>query len=207
MYEEKAVFRRLAYDARNAQADKDSLSKTICARFVGQSAYFHAETVMWYCHCRSEVRTLSALAEILLSKKRIVIPYCTKDAQGIKQLGLWHLQDRSELVPGLWGILEPPRHRWAEAGKEVDPRELDLIMVPGVAFDPQGGRLGNGQGYYDRLLQRVRTDTVLTAVCYEAQLFNRIPMDTQDIYMDYVITENAIYRGKGRYTSIASKFK
>lgn len=198
MQAEKASLRRLAYEVRDAQLDKDFASSAICARFVAEAAYSQAETVMWYCHCRSEVRTVTALNEALISNKRIVIPYCTKDAQGVNKLGLWRLQNWSELVPGTWGILEPPRQRWGEPGKEADPCELDLIMVPGVAFDRQGGRLGNGQGYYDRLLQTVRPDAVLSAVCYEAQLFDAIPMGIHDIFMDYVITEKAIYRGKGR---------
>jgi 5-formyltetrahydrofolate cyclo-ligase len=198
MQDEKAALRRLAYAARDAQADKDRISAAICAQFKAQSAYRQAATVMWYCHCRSEVRTVEALGEALHDDKRIVVPYCTKDAQGVGKLGLWRLQDWAELTPGIWGIAEPPRTRWDEAGKEADPRELDLIMVPGVAFDRQGGRLGYGQGYYDRLLQTVRADCVLSAVCYEAQLFDAVPMLQNDVYMDYVITERAIYRGKGR---------
>ena len=113
-------------------------------------------------------------------------------------LGLWRLEDLSELVPGTWGILEPPRARWAEPGRVVDPKTLDLVMVPGVGFDLQGGRLGNGAGYYDRLLDSIRVDTVVSGVCYESQIFTKIPMDEHDIYMDYVITEQAVYSGKGR---------
>lgn len=194
----KAALRRQAYDARNAQSDKEHISAIICTKFTAQDAYRQADTVMWYCHCRSEVRTQEALGAALRSNKHIVVPYCTKDIDGRNKLGLWHLQEKSELVSGMWGILEPPRQRWGETGKEADPRELDLIMVPGVAFDRQGGRLGNGHGYYDRLLQTIRADAVASAVCYESQLFDEIPMFDSDIYMDYVITEKSIYRGKGR---------
>ena len=153
---------------------------------------------MWYLHCRSEVRTIQTVTTQLNSGKKIVIPYCTKDSQGHNTLGLWWLEDLSELVRGTWGILEPPLSRWGEAGKEIQPTELDFIVVPGVAFSRNGARLGNGAGYYDRLLHQVRTDTVLTAICYESQLFEKISMETHDIFMDFVVTEKAIYTGRGR---------
>ncbi len=194
----KTEQRQIAYAARNAQADKDEVSVEICRSVVAQPWYQAARTVMWYLHCRSEVRTLSAVVAELDSDKRIVVPYCSVDAEGQKQLGLWHLETLDELQPGMWNILEPPRERWLEQGKQVCADELDVIVVPGVAFDKQGGRLGNGAGYYDRLLRKVRPDTVLAAVCYEAQLLPRVAMDTHDVYMDFVITEGAIYPGKGR---------
>ncbi len=153
---------------------------------------------MWYLHCRSEVQTLSTVVAELGSDKRIVVPYCTVDAEGQKQLGLWHLQAIEELQAGMWNILEPPRQRWLEPAKQVNAAELDLVIVPGVAFDKQGGRLGYGAGYYDRLLQNVRSDTVLAAICYEAQLLPDVAMDGHDVFMDLVITERTIYPGLRR---------
>lgn len=194
----KARQRRKAYQARNRQADKDAASQVICAQVTAHPAYQQAETVMWYSHCRSEVRTRPTLAHEISTDKRIVIPYCTRDQQGRNKLGLWRLEDFAELVPGTWGILEPPKQRWGEAGKEIAPDRLDCIIVPGVAFDRQGGRLGNGAGYYDRLLQCVRADAVLIGVGYESQLFDRIAMEPHDVAMDFVITEKAVYAGSGR---------
>ncbi len=190
--------RRLAYDARNAQGHKDEFSRIICERFMAQSAYQQAETVMWYLHCRSEVRTAQALRPELAAARRIVIPYWTQDGLGQNKLGLWRLEDMDELVPGLWGILESPQSRWGEAGKEVAPESLDCVMVPGVGFDRQGGRLGNGAGYYDRLLTSLRSDAVVAVVCYESQLFEYIVMAPHDVFMDFVVTGNTIYTGRGR---------
>lgn len=190
----KQLQRRRAYDARQAQTHKDELSRKICRRFVSLAEYQQAETVMWYLHCRSEVRTLPTLAEELQSGKRCVIPYCTQDEAGQNKLGLWLLEDFSELLPGTWGILEPPQSRWLEPAKQVQATELDLIMVPGVAFDNRGGRLGNGAGYYDRLLARVRDDAVLAGVCYESQLCDKVEMAAHDVYMDLIITERAVYQ-------------
>lgn len=194
----KAVLRHQAYSARNAQIEKDRISLEICQKVVNSDAYQLAEIIMCYVHCRSEVRTVPAITQALAAGKQVVIPYCTRDKQGNKVLGLWLLQDMSELIPGTWGILEPPRDRWQDKDRIVDHEALDLIMVPGVGFDRQGGRIGNGAGYYDRLLNKVRADTVLSAICYQCQVFTEIPMDTHDVYMDYVFTELDCYAGKGR---------
>ncbi len=192
-FEEKQRQRRLGYAARQAQLDPDAVSRAICERFVGLPEYGKANTVMWYLHCRSEVKTLEAVESALRTRKRCVIPYCTVDRQGRNKLGLWWLRDLDELVSGKWGILEPPPERWLEPERQVAEEELDVIMVPGVAFDRRGGRLGNGAGYYDRLLARVRADSVLAGVCYEAQLLERVATDRHDIFMNKVITEHAIY--------------
>ena len=190
---EKDRQRQKAYKARNAQIDKDKLSQIICNKFVAQPSYQKADTIMWYVHCRSEVRTINALREELNGSKRIVVPFCTKDNKQQNKLGLWLLDDLDELMPGMWGILEPPQERWNEKKKTIVPQEIDLIMVPGVAFDCQGGRLGNGAGYYDRLLQDVRPDTVLTAVCYESQMCEKVIMEDHDVAMDHVLTEKNSY--------------
>jgi 5-formyltetrahydrofolate cyclo-ligase len=196
--ERKAKLRRQAYDARNAQPRKDEVSKAILARFVALPEYAEAGTVMWYIDARSEVRTRYRLASALDDGKTIVVPYCTVDDAGANKLGLWRLQAMDELTVGTWSILEPPRARWGEAGKEVDPRALDLVMVPGVAFGRDGARMGNGQGYYDRLLDRVRPDAPLIAVAYECQLFSDLVVSPHDVYMDKVVTEEGVYTGRGR---------
>jgi 5-formyltetrahydrofolate cyclo-ligase len=195
----KAEQRRLAYGARNAQKNKSPLSQKILASLVNTEAYQKAETVMWYLHCRSEVETID-FVKIALNKKdkKIIIPYCTKDSQGNNKLGLWHLESFDELISGTWGILEPPVKRWGEHPKEIAPEDLDLVITPGVAFDKQGGRLGNGAGYYDRLLTRVKSNVPLVAICFESQLQPQINMQEYDIYMDSIVTEKMIYPGKGR---------
>ncbi len=197
--ERKAKLRRQAYDARNAQEDKDAVSKAIVERFVALPEYAAANTAMWYLDVRSEVRTRHQLADALKSGKKIVVPYCTVDDNGANKLGLWHLMSMDELVVGTWSILEPPKERWGDPGKEVDPRELDLVMVPGVGFSRDGARMGNGQGYYDRLLKHVRLEAPLIALAYECQLFPELAVSQHDVYMDKVITEKAVYAGRGRH--------
>lgn len=192
------MMRRRAYDMRNAQVDKDPISALITDQIVRLPSYQKATTVMWYLHCRSEVRTLACVKAELEQGIQVVVPYCTVDQQGVKQLGLWHLTDFDELVPGTWGILEPPKHRWQESEKKVAPEALDLVLVPGVAFTGDGGRLGNGLGYYDALLAKVRHDAVLIGVGFQCQLFDTVPMARHDVYLDFIITEQQCYKGIGR---------
>lgn len=194
----KQQLRRSAYSRRNAQPDKDSISARICAAFTALPEYRGARTVMLYLSCRSEVRTRPMVEAALDTGKRIVIPYCTVDGAGHPKLGLWWFESFDELKPGMWNILEAPKPRWGEPGKEIDRKALDLIMVPGVAFDATGARLGNGRGYYDRLLAEVRPDCPAIGVSFESQIFEEIPMDRFDIHLDGVITEAHFYRGKGR---------
>ncbi|MGH8549337.1 MAG: 5-formyltetrahydrofolate cyclo-ligase [Methylococcales bacterium] len=195
---QKRALRERAYSARDAQSDKEQNSAWICKAFTSLPAFQNAETILLYLSCRSEVRTRETVHAALGGEKRIVIPYCTLDDAGRNKLGLWWLESLDELIPGMWNILEPPKSRRGESGKEIDPRNLDLIMVPGVAFDVRGGRLGNGQGYYDRLLAAVRPDCELIGVGFESQIFEEIPMGSFDIRLDGVITEKHFYPGKGR---------
>jgi 5-formyltetrahydrofolate cyclo-ligase len=198
LIERKAMLRRQAYDARNAQADKDQVSDIILDKFLSLPEYLAAATVMWYIDARSEVRTRRRLAEALTGEKRIVVPYCTQDEHGANKLGLWNLVSMDELVVGKWKILEPPRERWGESGKEASPADLDLVMVPGVAFSQDGARMGNGQGYYDRLMGQVRPDSALVALAYECQMLAGLPVAPHDVYMDRIVTERAVYPGLGR---------
>lgn len=194
----KAAMRRAAYDARNAQEDKDAISEQAIARFLQLPEYRQARTAMWYIDCRSELRTRQALPAALASGKRIVVPYCTVDEQGANKLGLWLLESMDELIVGKWKIMEPPRERWGEPGKEIPIAELDIVMVPGVGFSREGGRMGNGQGYYDRLLTNARPDCPLVGLCYECQLFDDLVVSPHDVFMDRVVTEAAVYDGRGR---------
>ena len=197
LVERQVKLRRQAYAARDAQEHKDDVSQTIIERFVALPEYITARTATWYIDVRSEVRTRPQIGDALASGKTIVVPYRTVDNEGQNKLGLWHLTSLDELVIGKWKLLEPPRERWGEPGKEVDPRELDLVMVPAVGLTRDGARMGSGQGYYDRLLDRVRPRARLIALAYECQLFAELAVGPHDVYMNKVITEKAVYSGLG----------
>lgn len=197
--ERKNKMRREAYDHRNAQKNKDEISARACEKFMALPEYQNANVAMWYIDCRSETRTKpQLLEEVAKGEKKIIVPYCTEDENGENKLALWWMESLEEMVVGKWDILEPPKEMWGNPAKEATPEELDLIMVPGVGFDKKGGRMGNGQGYYDRLLELARLDCPLVALCYESQLFDEILVAPHDVYMDKVITEDAVYDGVGR---------
>ncbi len=197
--ERKNKMRRQAYDRRNAQENKDEISARACQKFMALPEYQRAKTAMWYIDCRSETRTKpQLLEEVAKGEKKIIVPYCTEDENGENKLGLWWMESLEEMVVGKWNILEPPRELWGNPEKEAEPEDLDIIMVPGVGFDRKGGRMGNGQGYYDRLLEKARPDCPLVALCYESQLFDEVLVAPHDVYMDMVISEDAVYEGIGR---------
>lgn len=192
--EQKAALREEAHARRRAQAEKDSLSRQIMARFFELPAWQAARVVMLYLDVRAEVRTRHDLPAALASGKKIVVPWCNDQGE----LELFHLESLDELAIGMYKILEPKPELRQLPHKQVAVEELDLIMVPGVAFDRSGARMGHGKGYYDKLLEHARPDTPLAALAFECQLFPEIPVQAHDIYMDQIITESAVYQGRGR---------
>ncbi len=194
LHDRKKQIREQAHASRNAQADKDPLSEAICAKFTALPAYAAAKTVMFYIDVRSEVRTRHYLPTALTQGKRIVVPWCNEAGE----LELFHLESMEELAVGMYKILEPKPELRHAPGKVVQADELDLVMVPGVAFDRAGARMGHGKGYYDKLLQHARPDAPLVALAFECQLFPEIPVASHDIFMDQIITEAAVHEGKGR---------
>lgn len=191
----KAAIREQARKNRVAQKNKDEISRAICGTFMALPAYRAAKTVMWYVDAGSEVRTRHTLPEALTHGKRVVVPWCVVETN---QLELFLLEDMSELVEGAYKILEPKDELRKLPAKVVQPEELDLVMVPGTAFDPRGGRMGQGKGYYDRLLSRVRPDAPLVALAFDCQIFDEIPVAAHDVFMDQVLTETRAITGKGR---------
>jgi 5-formyltetrahydrofolate cyclo-ligase len=191
--ERKTAIRAAAHAARKAQPDKEAISARITDRVMSMPQYAAANCVMWYVDVRDEVRTRHALPQALASNQRIVVPYCVDG-----ELELFYLESMDELELGMYKILEPRADLRDVAAKKVAIDELDFVMVPGVGFDRVGGRTGHGKGYYDKLLENARADTPLVALGFECQLFDEIPMQSHDIYMDAVVTEHAIYPGRGR---------
>ena len=193
LFELKTAIRKQAHENRRAQPEKDSVSEEIVNRFIDLPEYQLAQTIMFYVDVRDEVRTRQALPAAVASGKRIIVPYCLNG-----ELELFWLENMEELELGMYRILEPKHELRSVESKRLQPTDLDLVMVPGVAFDRTGGRTGHGKGYYDKLLQHARLDAPLIALAFECQMFEKIPAENHDIYMDKIVTEDAIYTGKGR---------
>ncbi len=191
----KAALREQARKNRVAQPDKDAVSQRIVAAFMALPEYAAATTVLFYVDAGSEVRTRHSLAGAIASGKRVVVPYCIVETN---QLELFRLEDVTELVEGAYKILEPKTELRCLPGKRVDPGELDLVMVPGTGFDLRGARMGQGKGYYDRLLTGARPGAPLIGVAFDCQVFDAIPVAAHDVFMDAVLTESRLIRGVGR---------
>ena len=191
----KAALREQARKNRVAQPNKDEVSRGIVAAFTALPEYVAARTVLFYVDAGSEVRTRHSLAGAIASGKRIVVPYCIVETN---QLELFHLENAAELVEGAYKILEPKAELRGLPGKRVEPGELDLVMVPGTGFDLRGARMGQGKGYYDRLLTGARPDAPLIGIAFDCQVFPEIPVAAHDVFMDAVLTETRLIRGIGR---------
>ena len=189
----KQAIREQAHKNRNEQPNKEELSESICRRFCELPEYAAAGCVMYYVDVRSEVKTRQHLPQALLESKRIVVPYCVDG-----ELELFWLRSMDELSLGAYRILEPAAEWRTRSERKISVEELDLIMVPGVAFDARGGRMGHGFGYYDKLLEHARPDAPLVALAFECQLFPEIPTQAHDVFMDKIITETRVIPGQGR---------
>ena len=191
----KAALREQARKARVAQPNKDAVSAVIVAKAQALPAYQAAKTVMYYVDAGSEVKTRTALAGVIAAGKRVVVPWCVVENNTLE---LFLLEDMSELVEGAYKILEPKEDLKRLPGKLVAPETLDLVFVPGTAFDQNGARMGQGKGYYDRLLGAARPDCPLVALAYDCQIFDDIPVAPHDVFMDLVVTETRVLAGRGR---------
>lgn len=192
---DKQRIRREAHARRAALADKDSLSGAICQRVLELPAVAGAHALLVYVDVRDEVRTRPLLRKLLGGPRQVVVPFVDSD-----RLALFHLGSESELVAGAFGVPEPAADLRGQADRRVELRSIDAILTPGVAFDRCGARMGHGLGYYDRLLEAARDDCTLIGLAFECQLFDEIPVETHDVFMDYIVTELAVHAGTRRQT-------
>ncbi|MHB9026235.1 MAG: 5-formyltetrahydrofolate cyclo-ligase [Armatimonadota bacterium] len=141
---------------------------------------FQAATVICtYCSANNEVGTDAIMHAALQQGKRVALPRTIKKEH---RLALHEVADLNGLIPGPYGIREP-----APDLPEIDPAEVELFFVPGLAFDAAGNRLGYGAGYYDTLL--VMSEGWRVALAYGFQLAPRVPAAEHDMPMDLVVTE------------------
>ncbi len=178
----KRELRRAAAGARDAVRDRAEAGAAARGHLIALAPYRSAATVLWYVSMPSELATVPGIEAALADGKRVAVPWCDGD-----DLGLWRLEAVGELEPGTWGIPEPPPARRGEPARRIAPEAIDLVVVPGLAFDRRGRRLGHGKGYYDRLL--ARSPAVRAGLCFDAQVFPEVPAGPHDAVMDWVVTE------------------
>ncbi len=133
-----------------------------------------------------EVETLPMIQEAISLKKRVVVPVVVPESMDLR---LSELLKNSPLVPGPMGTLQPR----PDQIRPINMSEIDLMLVPGVAFDRYGHRLGRGLGYFDRLLgQSFKKPVPIIALAYELQLIEHVPVTDHDKMVDKIITEDRV---------------
>lgn len=159
--------------------------RLIMDKVISLPDFLKAKTILYFASFRSEVNTLPQIEEAFRSGKRIVLP---KVDNANKRLKLYEILNTDEIELGFWGIPEPE----AIPERERDINEVDLVIMPGVAFDMQGTRLGYGAGYYDKLLSGLKRNIPLIAIAYEEQTVDSLPSEDHDIRIDMIVTDKRI---------------
>jgi len=161
--------------------ERQEKSRAVAERFFRSRYYKDSETILAYYPFRSEIDTTIIINRAIADKKKIILPRVKKN-----RLNLYYVHHLlSQLETGSYGIMEPIEEKCIPA----QLAEIDLVIVPGVAFDRDLNRLGYGGGFYDRLLCRLGTEVKKVALCFNLQLVPRIPISEHDMKVDVIITE------------------
>jgi 5-formyltetrahydrofolate cyclo-ligase len=177
---------REALDIERAAAWSEIVQRQV----IASEFYRDAAAVVLYKAHRNEVSTDRIFADALASGRAVFYPR-VDSATGM--IVARRISDRAELTPGAFGILEPPAS--AEA---LDQRHKSfakvLVCVPGVAFGPEGQRLGRGGGHYDRFIGQFGGEAISVGLAYSFQLLDRIPESGLDRRLNFIVTESAVHR-------------
>ena len=164
---------RRALDER----EQEAAAQAVWAQIKAWEVYQSARVVMAYAAVRGELSVEPVIRDILSSGRTLCLPRC--ESPGI--MTARRVSSPDQLVLGAYGLFEP------DAACEImDRNAIDLILVPGTAFDARGGRLGQGGGYYDRFLPGCRA--VRAGVCHAFALLQSVPQGAHDAAMDTIIT-------------------
>jgi 5-formyltetrahydrofolate cyclo-ligase len=133
---------------------------------------------MFYVSFGGEVDTKRMIKAAQKSGKIVAVPVCKKNRVTIRPC---ILEDKTELVKGTYGICEPARKKF------VNLKDIDLVLVPGLAFDKQGNRLGRGKGCYDYFLKRLPKDTPTIGLAFDFQILSCLPATISDVKVQRLI--------------------
>ncbi len=165
----------------------ESASKVRSARISDQLRTLEelagAKTLLAFSSIRSEVETRATMDDALAKGRRVALPRVVEG-----ELDLRLVAPDTLLVKGAFGVPEPPGD-----APEVHPEEVDFALVPALAVDPRGYRIGYGGGYYDRLIPKLKSACVCV-VAYEFQLVSEIPEQPFDVKVDVVVTDERLIR-------------
>lgn len=182
----KNEFRKKAIAIREKQDyfNQYQNSILITERLLSIDCIKKADTIMLYLDFNNEVKTDKLVQNLISMGKRVVSPISVKET---RELLPYEIKDlNSNIKISDYGIREPD----PQTSQYIDPKEIDVVIVPAIAFDKNGFRLGYGAGFYDRFLITLRDDAITVGVAFELQVFDEIPIEDHDVKLDYIITEN-----------------
>ena len=155
-------------------------SRIIKKRLFSLPEFKKAKFVMLYASKPEEVKTDEIIDEALEAGKKVALPLCTSQNRVIAK----EISDRNaDLEKGIYDIREPRKCR-----EEANLGKIDLVVVPGVAFDAKKTRLGRGRGYYDKFLNKLPRDKTIIGLAFDFQIVKNLPKDSHDIPVSKVIT-------------------
>ena len=163
-------------------AQRAEWSTAACTRLIRSVAFARASRVMLYMPMRSEVDVISVALEAFRLGKSVCVPRVDDSRKNMNAVDITSFDDESMGSDSL-GVRAP------KVGQEIPHEEIDLVIVPGVAFDMHGFRLGRGGGYYDRYLARFSRGTATIGVCFDIQFVEEIPTEPTDIAVHAVVSD------------------
>lgn len=159
---------------------KKSLDHKIFHKVIQSDEYIKAKTIFIYVSFEGEVDTHEIIEHALKNGKKICVPKILSKEEGMSAV---LIDSFEELKLSKYKILEPEN-----ANRKIDETIIDLVLMPGVAFDKHGGRIGYGGAFYDRFLRKTRVDTLKIALAYDFQIIDLVPMEEHDVRIHGIIT-------------------
>jgi 5-formyltetrahydrofolate cyclo-ligase len=169
-------------------------SSNACARLCGLEAFEHAGVVMMYMPLANEIDITPAALRCFQRGKSVCVPKVDWARGEMNPVEITSLDDH---------VLDCDEHglRSPKICRPVLPTTIDLVVVPGLAFDPQGNRLGRGGGYYDRFLRRLKPGVTTVGLVFDQQIIDAVPAEESDVAVDIVVSDRRVTFAKPARTA------
>jgi len=165
-------------------------SAAACAHLTGLDAFQHASVVMLYMPLPTEVDLTPIAIRCFQGAKTVCVPRVDWRGRDMVPVEISSFDDETMAVDN-HGLRTP------RTGRPIVPSLIDLVIVPGLAFDPAGNRLGRGGGFYDRFLRRLRRSAITAGLAFDAQLIESVPADDRDFALDIIVTDRRVSQVRG----------
>ena len=165
------------------ESGEEQASERIVAEIEGWDVFRDASRVLLFSALRGEPSLLTLLNSG--QSKEFCFPKVEND-----QLRVFGVQSLDQLSPGKFGILEPVE----SLATEIPPSEIELALIPGVAFGRKGERLGRGGGFFDRFLPMLSPDALIAGVCFQCQVFDNLPVESHDFPVNALVSDTGVLR-------------